>query len=150
MIDDEIILVVVLFLIIDTLIIGAVLMYFSRIITKLTSSGDFGELYHTWPAEHRSAGRVFHRQYLAINGIWYSNTATLIVGDKGLHISFAFPISLSISQAAYIPWDKIRFFKTSRAFWTDVYEYQVAGKHQIIITVMKQVAFAFPESLKPV
>lgn len=149
MINESFYLTILLFLVADTLIIILVMWFFFTAMKRFNTTSDFPKITDTWPAVSRPAGKKFYRQYIALNQIWYKNCANIIIADEGFYLSFGFPISLSISQAACIPWKYLSYQKKSRSFWTDVYEYQILLEKPVTLTVMARIARAFPELQKP-
>lgn len=140
---------VVAFVLADTVLIFIILWLFFRMMRRMVLSSRFPAIHELWPAETRPPGRSFYRQNIALHDIWYKNAANLVIADEGLYVSFGFPVSLSIPQAALIPWKYFRYQSKGRAFWTDVYKYQIMMEEPVICTVMRNVAGSFPEELKP-
>jgi hypothetical protein len=148
MIEDMFLVFAGLFVFLGALIIVFVLCIFFYIMRKLVNSSEYPRISEIFPSASKPEGKVFYRQYLALNGIWFKNSANLVITDKGLYISFGFPLSLTISQAVLIPWSYLRYQQKKRAFWTDVYEYVIILEDPVVMTVMKQVAESFPEDQK--
>lgn len=147
--EITIILAITCFFLMDTILIITVLWFFFRMMGKLVMNSGFPRLFQIWPADMKPQGICFYRQYIALDDMWFKNAANLIIGDEGLYLSFGFPISLSIPQAVLIPWKQIRFQNKHRAFWTEVYDYQIVSEKPVILTIMKRVARSFPEHLQP-
>lgn len=150
MTDDSIYMTILLFLVADTLMILLIMWFFFTAIKRFTKTSDFPKIADTWPAISKPTGKKFYRQYIALNQIWYKNCANLIIADEGLYLSFGFPMSLSIKQAACIPWEYLSYQKKGRSFWTDVYEYQILLDKPVTLTVMARITRAFPELQRPI
>ncbi|MDD1724058.1 MAG: hypothetical protein LUQ07_02885 [Methanospirillum sp.] len=123
--------------------------FFLLMLKILTRSGRFFVIRKRWPAEMKPAGTEYNRQNIALQGVWFKNTANLVVAGKGLYLSFGFPVSLYEPGAAFIPWNSVRFIKKGRAFLTDVYEYEVWVDPPVILTVTGLIAGSFPGDLNP-
>lgn len=150
MTDESLFQIVILFLIMDALIISLVMWIFFMAIKRFNSSSDFPKIVERWPAYSKPEGKRFSRQYIALNQIWFKNAANLVIADEGLYLSFGFPISLTIKDAACIPWNYLTYRKKTRYLWTDMYEYEIQLDTPVILTVMARVARAFPELQKPI
>jgi hypothetical protein len=147
--DGLLFLIIIIFFVSDIFVILIVFWFISRMMGRLVASSEFPLISETWPAQGKPSGQCFNRLYIALNNTWYKNSANLIIADEGLHISFGFPVSWYVPQAALIPWKYIRYQKKSRACWTDTVEYQVLLESPVTLTVFSRVARSFPEHLKP-
>jgi len=150
MTDETIFLLVGIVFLVVTLLVVLVLWIFLVMMKKLVNKSDFPQMAQRWPALATPEGITFSRQNIALNAIWYKNCATIIITKDGLYISFGFPVSSSIREEVLIPWKYITYLNKSQAYWTDVFEYQIAMDNPVILTVSDRVAQSFPGYLQPV
>ncbi len=142
------------FIVLTILVIGLFLLVF-LFLKNLDKSGGYNLLAEHWPASLEPSGAVFSHQTLGVGKIWYKNCVKVVISPEGLFIALGFPFSIGSliqserGKSVLIPWGSIEFRQKRSAFWTTMYEYAVQSEKPIIITVSKQIAYSFPEYLKP-
>ncbi|MBP9009364.1 MAG: hypothetical protein KBG16_12020 [Methanospirillum sp.] len=149
MTDGPVFLTMILIFLTITVLLILILGIFYKVYTSLNTSRGLAAVSQRWPAETIPSGKRFSRQSIAVGNLWYKNCANLVVANEGLYISLGFPFSIIGSNSTCILWKYLHYAKKGRAFWMNVYEYEIEMDDPIILTVIKPVATAFPERLKP-